>query len=754
MIWLKRITIVLSVAILLLMVGFVALGFVPVEEDPTMDPRAGGAGAASVEESWTGLQREFPSMNWPEETPNTPKAIQLGRLLFFDPILSGNDDMSCASCHHPDLGFADGQAHPVGAGGAVLPRHTPSLWNVGWAEPLFWDGRAESLEDQADMPLTHPEEMAATPANIEADLQANPEYVEQFRQVFPNSPEPVTFEHVRRLLAAFQRTFISNDSPFDRFAAGDVNALTPAQRRGLNLFRSAATRCYECHTPPLFTTNTFRVIGVPEAPGVDDPGRAGVAPDAPEGAFRTPSLRNIALTAPYMHNGAFATLEEVIDFYAQGGGHAYGKENVDRFVLGFDLSDQEKADMVAFLKALTDEKALTGESEMLSIPAEVPSGLPVEPRRENPARDLLAQTNTVSSVAAQADRSPKVWRVQSGQNIQETVDQALPGDAIEIEYGVYHQNVVVNANDISIRGIPNEADEWPILDGQNQFADGIMSSGNNFTVEKLHIRNYKSNGVLVEGVQNVVVRDLFVEDTGIYGVYPVHCTGVLIERVEATGIKDAGIYVGQSEDIIVRASVAYSNVIGIEVENSVNSEVYDNHTYSNSVGVFFDLLPNLTSKVFWGGKIYNNRIENNNHPNFADADMTASLIPQGTGILILAADGVEIYDNIIRNSQSVGIAIYRLTIAFDPNTIDVPDRPEQIWIHDNVLEANGYNPDPSLAALGIPGADIIWDGSAWSVAVDQSGVNTFPPLIPSSKWPEWVRKAYWHILDFAIQRLL
>ncbi len=748
MVWLKRILVLFVSLIVLLVAGFLSLGFLPVAEDPPTDPRQGGAGASSVEPSWSGLQREFPPMAWPEDTPNTPEAVELGRLLFFDPILSADDRMSCASCHHPDLGFADGQAHPVGVDGETLPRHTPTLWNVGWAQPLFWDGRAETLEDQAGVPLTHPQEMAADPDQIQADLQAIPEYVERFQQVFPDDPEPISFENVRRALAAFQRTLISDDSPFDRFAAGDVDALTPAQRRGLNLFRSAATRCFECHTPPLFTNNTFRVIGVPEEPGVQDPGRAGVAPDAPAGAFRVPTLRNVALTGPYMHNGAFATLEEVIDFYAKGGGRAFGQENVDRFVLGFDLSDQERADLVAFLMALTDE------SRMPPIPQEVPSGLPVVPRKDNPARERVAQVNVAGGGSAQEERPPRVWRVEPGQRIQEVVDQARPGDTIEIAYGVYHESVVVDVSDLTLRGIPNSAGEWPILDGEGRLVDGIVSSGNNFTVERLHLRNYRGNGILVEGVRNVVLRDILVENTGVYGVYPVHCSGVLIERVEATGIKDAGIYVGQSEDIVIRESVAYSNVIGIEVENSVDAEVYDNQAYNNTVGIFFDLLPNLTSKVAVGGKIYNNRVENNNHPNFADPDMTAALIPPGTGMLLLAVDEVEVYDNVIRGNDSVGIAIYRLTIAFDPDTIDVPDRPERIWIHDNVLEANGRNPDPALADLGIPGADVIWDGSAWSVVVDQPGVRTFPPLIPSSRWPEWIRKAYWQLLNFAVQRLM
>jgi parallel beta-helix repeat protein len=745
MTWLKRIVIVVLALLLLLVAGFVLLGFIPAAEDPLVDPRQGGAGASSVEPSWSGLQREFPPIERPEGTPATQEAIELGRLLFFDPILSGDNQMSCATCHHPDLGFADGKTHPVGVGGQELPRHTPTLWNVAWAKPLFWDGRAETLEDQAATPLTHPSEMASDPDTTVAELQDIPAYVALFQQAFPDAAEPVTFDNLRRALAAFERTLISNDSAFDRFAAGDVSALTESQKRGLNLFRSAATRCFECHTPPLFTNNTFRALGVPEEEGVNDPGRPGVASDAPVGSFRVPTLRNVALTAPYMHNGALATLEDVVDFYAKGGGHQFGNDQVDRFLQGFDLSEQEQTDLVAFLHALTDE------SQMPEIPDAVPSGLAVVARLENPARQAVGETN-VASVPVE-DGPPRTLTVHPGENIQAVVDKARPGDTVEIEYGVYNQNVVVNVSDVTLRGIPNQAGEWPILDGQGQFADGVLTSGNNFLIEQLQIKNYTANGVLAEGVRNVTMRDIYVESTGVYGLYPVHSSGVLIERAEATGVNDAGIYVGQSEDIIIRDSVAYGNVIGIEVENSVNAEVYNNHTYDNSTGIFFDLLPNLTSKVAVGGNVHDNLVENNNHANFARPDMTAALLPSGIGVLLLAVDEVDVHDNTITGNNSAGVAVFRLTVGFDPSEIDVPDRPERNWIHDNQLANNGNNPDAFLSQIGVPGADLLWDGSAWSNRFDQPGASRFPPLLPSSNWPTFLRKGYWQVLNFAVERL-
>jgi cytochrome c peroxidase len=367
---LKRLLISFLVIVGLLGVTVFALGFLPVTEDPQVDPRTLGAGASSVAGAWSGLQRDFPSMERTAATVDSPEAVELGRLLFFDPILSVNNDRSCASCHHPDLGFADGLSHPVGINGQTLPRHTPTLWNVGWARPLFWDGRAATLEEQAGEPLLHPLEMGSNAEGLALKLRNIPEYVARFEAVF-GAGDALSFEHIVQALAAFERTLTSTASAYDRFAAGDFNALSKSQQRGLNLFRSAATRCFECHMAPIFTNNSFRAIGVPEEAGQVDPGRRTVADDAKIGAFRVPTLRNIALTAPYMHNGRLTTLEEVVQFYADGGGRAFDNEDVDFFIQGFTLSEQEKADLVAFLYALTDESGLP------AIPAAAPSGLPV-----------------------------------------------------------------------------------------------------------------------------------------------------------------------------------------------------------------------------------------------------------------------------------------------------------------------------------------------------------------------------------------
>lgn len=337
----------------------------------------------------TGLQKAFPTeIAQPSDNPTTPEKVELGKLLFFDPILSDDNTLSCAHCHHPHLGFSDGQPRSRGrggkgagrerTGGIELTRGAPSLWNTVYSHRQFWDGRAAHLEEQARMVITTPEEVNADPAELVRELKAIPEYRALFDKAFGGTDgESITFKNVTHAIAAFQRTLVSFNSRFDRYAAGDGSALSPQEKRGLKLFLSPKTRCNECHGIPVFADRNFKVIGVP--PPKDGP--ADVAkPEAergrgggPNGAFKIPTLRNVALTAPYMHNGVFETLEEVLDFYAGGGGRGLGLDVPlqDDKIRKFSLTPQEKADLIAFLLALTDESAAP------EIPARVPSGLPV-----------------------------------------------------------------------------------------------------------------------------------------------------------------------------------------------------------------------------------------------------------------------------------------------------------------------------------------------------------------------------------------
>jgi parallel beta-helix repeat protein len=741
LIWLGRI---LAALLGVLVIALIVAAFKPVQRDEV--PAVYGAGASSVDPSNTGLERAFPEIVAPADNPSTPEKVELGRMLFFDPILSENNDVSCASCHHPDLGFADALQLGRSFGeSADLPRNTLSLWNVAYNASLFWDGRVNSLEEQVLVPLNHPDEMAVLDLDgLASELAAIPAYVDLFESAFPG--EVISASNAQRALAAFERTLISQDSPFDQYAAGQLDALTPAQRRGFAIFRSAATRCFECHTAPTFANDTFRITGVADLPNQPhDPGRSGVVADAPDGAFKVPTLRNIVLTAPYMHNGIFSTLEEVIDFYARGGGRADGNENVDSLVRPFELTDQEKSDLIAFLYSLTDE------SQLPQLPASVPSGLPVVSPMVNPTRVQAAELNASPSGETVSAGSGAQIEVQAGETIQAAVDRARAGDTVLIPYGTYHERVVVDLNDITILGVPNEAGEYPVLDGQGELTEAVISSGNNFEIGYLTVVNYTDNGVIAEGVTNVHMHHIYAENTGTYGLYPVQSTGVLIEYSEVIGANDAGIYAGQSADVVVRYNEVHENVLGIELENTVNGEVYGNHTYNNTCGVLIVLLPHLTSKISLDTVLYDNLVENNNHTNFAKEGTAAAIMPPGTGIALIASDNVEVYNNVITGNNTGGIGIFSLTIAFDKSELDVGDRPEDIRIHDNQLSQNGLQPDPFLSEIGVPGADILWDVTGAGVQIDEAeGISTFPPLLPNSSWSDWAYNLYWNSLNFVI----
>jgi cytochrome c peroxidase len=314
----------------------------------------------------TGLERPFPPL---AGEPPTPERAALGRLLFFDPVLSEDGGLACAHCHQPERAFTDGRATALGRGGARLARNTPTLWNVGWKPRLMWDRRAASLEEQARIPLFAPEEMGADPEALLARLAAIPEYRRRFADAFPGRA-PLTVDNVTRALAAFERTLVSRGSRYDRHARGERAALSAAERRGLALFRSLNTRCFECHRLPTFDAPLALGIGVPSS----DPGVGGVTGEPAErGLFGVPTLRNVARTAPYMHDGSLPTLGAVVDFYRRGGGRAHGVpgERIDGQVRAFAISDAEAADLVAFLGALSDENPSP------PAPERVPSGLPL-----------------------------------------------------------------------------------------------------------------------------------------------------------------------------------------------------------------------------------------------------------------------------------------------------------------------------------------------------------------------------------------
>lgn len=304
----------------------------------------------------------------------TPQQIDLGRFLFFDPLLSGNGSLACSSCHDPALGFGDGQARSVGVQGIPVQRSAPSLWNVGFMQRLLWDGSKHSLEEQLQGPLYAPDEMGGDPQSLLAALQDNESYRGLFATAFDN--QPLVLAQVYTALTAFESSLISLNSRYDLYAHGVHSALNAREKEGLNVFRSFVARCAECHTPPLFTNQQIAVLGVPETDGRPlDPGAAATSGDASQrGGFRVPSLRNIALTAPYMHAGNFESLRETAAFYTGGRGHAVpeGEDlNLHWHIWDPELTDNELDRLVDFLMTLTDQSFLP------EIPVAVPSGLPV-----------------------------------------------------------------------------------------------------------------------------------------------------------------------------------------------------------------------------------------------------------------------------------------------------------------------------------------------------------------------------------------
>jgi cytochrome c peroxidase len=305
----------------------------------------------------------------------TPQQIDLGRYLFFDPVLSGDGTLSCASCHRPDRGLADGRPRSIGIGGADAGRAAPTLWNVAFLSRLFWDARADSLEAQATGPLYSGREMGNTPGQLLASLNANPTYRRLFRAAFPREPaESLTERQVVTALTAFQASLVSLNSRYDRYVHGHADALTPREIEGLNVFRSFVARCSECHMPPLFTNQQIAVIGAPEPPGrpFDVGAEAIFGNPKLKGGFKVPTLRNIGRTAPYMHSGAFTGLRDAVEFYNKGRGHAVPGDQ--RLYLHWHISEPRLTDneidrVVEFLGALTDETFLP------AIPDRVPSGL-------------------------------------------------------------------------------------------------------------------------------------------------------------------------------------------------------------------------------------------------------------------------------------------------------------------------------------------------------------------------------------------
>lgn len=303
------------------------------------------AGPALTLDPPAGLDAYMPI---PDDAPLTAASVALGRRLFFDPSLSSDGRVACASCHDPERSFADSLPVSRGVHGTTGRRNTPALINALWNRSFFWDGRATSLEEQVLRPIEDPAEMDARVVDVVARLRKDAAYVAAFEAAYGTPPERGT---LARALAAYVRTILSGDAPFDRFRAGAADALSPAAKAGFRLFVGRAN-CATCHVGPTFSDQRFHNTGVAFRDGVVvDSGRFLVTRRTEDlGAFRTPTLRDVERTAPYMHDGSLATLEDVIDFYAAGGRPS---PHLDREIRPLRLGPEEKRALIAYLRALT-----------------------------------------------------------------------------------------------------------------------------------------------------------------------------------------------------------------------------------------------------------------------------------------------------------------------------------------------------------------------------------------------------------------
>lgn len=336
------------------------------------------------------IEPPLPLPGVPSDNPMSAAKVKLGRYLFYDTRLSVNGTTACASCHIQALAFTDGKPQSIGATGELHPRSAMSLVNAGYASRLTWaNNLLDRLEDQALTPLLgdNPVEMgmAGRERDIAALLSADTLYSELVPEAFPRDADPYSVLNVVRATSAFVRSIVSFESPYDRFLRGDTLALSESARRGMSLFFSERLECFHCHGGFNFTDSTTHANANIERVGYHNTGLYNVDGNGayPEnntglfdmtgnrrdmGRFKAPTLRNIAVTGPYMHDGSIATLDEVLDHYARGGRNVTAGESAgdgrlspykSEFIRGFELSPDERADVLAFLHALTDERALT-----------------------------------------------------------------------------------------------------------------------------------------------------------------------------------------------------------------------------------------------------------------------------------------------------------------------------------------------------------------------------------------------------------
>jgi cytochrome c peroxidase len=309
----------------------------------------------------------LPPVVAPPNNPQSSAKIQLGKQLYFDTRLSKDNTISCATCHNPAMGWSDQGPTSKGIAGQMGGRRSPPVSNAAYIPLQFWDGRSPSLEDQAKGPIQNPIEMGNTHQEMIRTVADIPGYVEAFKRVFGTGP--LTVQQVADAIAAFERTVVTTDSKFDRYARGDHAALTKLEKQGLEVFNGKG-HCTACHWGPNFTDGRFHNLGVPaKDPKNPDLGRYVVTKNpADMGAFKTPTMRDVSLRAPYLHDGSEKTLESLIDFYNRGGG---SDPNLDPLMVPLGLSKLEKKALIAFIRTLVSLNPEVADVQPV-LPADMP----------------------------------------------------------------------------------------------------------------------------------------------------------------------------------------------------------------------------------------------------------------------------------------------------------------------------------------------------------------------------------------------
>ncbi len=288
--------------------------------------------------------RGLPAVKSPADNPYSAEKVELGKQLYFDTRLSSDNTVSCASCHDPKKGWSNGDKTAVGVGGQRGGRSAPTVMNTAFQSFQFWDGRAATLEQQALGPIANPIEMNLPIEKALEKINAIKGYQEQFQKVFG---QPANADNLAKAIAAFERTVLSGDAPYDRYKSGDKQALSPKAEEGMKLFFGRAN-CSSCHSGPNFTDNGFHNLGVTFNGENADQGRAAISKlSGDKGAFKTPTLRDIAKTGPYMHDGSLATLEEVVAYYNKGG---TPNDYLDEEIYPLKLTPEQEVAIVTFLK--------------------------------------------------------------------------------------------------------------------------------------------------------------------------------------------------------------------------------------------------------------------------------------------------------------------------------------------------------------------------------------------------------------------